>query len=68
MAVADTDEPEPWTQRHLLVGGGEQVQAILGELTLRPRSLTDLPALLALPDLEAELERLTHPVAHAEGR
>jgi AraC family transcriptional regulator len=68
VAVADTDEPEPWTQRHLLVGGGDQVQAILGELTLRPRSLTDLPALLALPDLEAELERLTHPVAHAEGR
>ena len=67
VAVADTDEPEPWTQRHLLVGGGEQVQAIPGELTLRPRSLTDLPPLLALPDLEAELERLTHPVAHAEG-
>jgi hypothetical protein len=41
------------------------VQATLGELTLRPRSLTDLPALLALPDLEADLERLTHPVAHA---
>jgi AraC family transcriptional regulator len=68
VAVADTDEPEPWTQRHLLVGGGDQVQAILGELTLRPRSLTDPPALLALPDLEAGLERLTHPVAHAEGR
>jgi AraC family transcriptional regulator len=68
VAVADTDEPEPWTQRHLLVGGGDQVQATLGELTLRPRSLTDLPALLALPDLEAELECLTHPVAHAEGR
>jgi AraC family transcriptional regulator len=68
VAVADTDEPEPWTQRHLLVGGGQQVQAVPGELTLRPRSLTDLPTLLALPDLEAELERLTHPVAHAEGR
>jgi AraC family transcriptional regulator len=67
VAVADTDEPEPWTQRHLLVGGGREVQASLGELTLRPRSLTDLPALLALPDLEAELERLTRPVAHAEG-
>jgi AraC family transcriptional regulator len=68
VAVADTDEPEPWTQRQLLVGGGDQVQATLGELTLRPRSLTDLPPLLALPDLEAELERLTHPVAHPEGR
>jgi AraC family transcriptional regulator len=67
VAVADTDEPEPWTQRHLLVGGGDQVQPILGELTLRPAILTDPPALLALPDLEAELDRLTHPVAHAEG-
>jgi len=76
VAVADTDEPEPWTQRHLLVCGGRElaggrepaVGRGLGELTLRPRSLTDLPALLALPDLEAELERLTHPVTHAEGR
>jgi AraC family transcriptional regulator len=60
VAVADTDEPEPWTRRHLLVGGGGQVKATLGAITLRPRSLTDLPALLALPDLEAELEGLTH--------
>lgn len=67
VAVADTDEPEPWTRRHLLVGGGGEVQASLGAITLRPRCLTDLPALLALPDLEAELEGLTRPVAHAEG-
>jgi AraC family transcriptional regulator len=58
VAVADTDEPEPWTRRHLLVGGGSQVQASLGAITLRPRSLTDLPVLLALPDLE-----LTTPAA-----
>jgi AraC family transcriptional regulator len=67
VAVADTDEPEPWTQRHLLVGGGDQVGATLGAITLRPRSRTDLPALLALPDLEAELDGLTHSVAHARG-
>jgi AraC family transcriptional regulator len=67
VAVADTAEPEPWTQRHLLVGGGGQVRGTLGAITLHPRSLTDLPALLALPDLEAELEGLTHSVAHAEG-
>jgi AraC family transcriptional regulator len=66
VAVADTDEPEPWTQRHLLVGGSV-VQAPLGAITLRPRSLTDLPALLALPDLEPQLEGLTHSVAHAKG-
>jgi AraC family transcriptional regulator len=67
VAVADTDEPEPWTRRHLLVGGGAQVRATLGTITLRPRSLTDLPALLALPDLEAELDGLTQAVEHARG-
>jgi AraC family transcriptional regulator len=67
VAVADTDEPEPWTRRHLLVGGGVQVRATLGAITLRPRSLTDLPALLALPDLEAELDGLTQSVEHARG-
>ena len=66
MAVADTDEPEPWTRRHLLVGGGGQVKSTLGAITLRPRSLTDLPALLALPDLEVELQGLTRTAAHAQ--
>jgi AraC family transcriptional regulator len=67
VAVADTDEPEPWTRRHLLVGGGGQVRSTLGAITLRSRNLTDLPALLALPDLEAELDGLTHSVEHARG-
>ncbi len=66
VAVADTDEPEPWTRRHLLVGGGGQVKASLGAITLRPSSLTDLPVLLALPDLEPQLEGLTRSVAHAQ--
>jgi AraC family transcriptional regulator len=66
VAVADTDEPEPWTRRHLLVGGGGQVKSALGTITLRPRNLTDLPALLALPDLEPELEGFTRSVAHAQ--
>lgn len=65
VAVADTDEPEPWTQRHLLVGGAGRVKAGLGAITLRPRSLADVPALLALPDLESELEGLTRSAAHA---
>jgi AraC family transcriptional regulator len=68
VAVADTDEPEPWTRRHLLVGGGGQLKSTLGAITLRPRSLTDLPTLLALPDLEAELEALTRTVEHAKDR
>jgi AraC family transcriptional regulator len=67
VAVADTDEPEPWTRRHLLVGGGGQVRSTLGAITLRSRNLTDLPALLALPDLEAELDGLNHSVEHARG-
>jgi AraC family transcriptional regulator len=67
VAVADTDEPEPWTRRHMLVGGGSQVGETLGAITLRPRSRTDLPALLALPDLEAELDGLTHSMEHATG-
>jgi AraC family transcriptional regulator len=67
VAVADTDEPEPWTRRHLLVGGGSQVRATLGAITLRPRSRTDPPALLALPDLEAELEGLTRSAAQVKG-
>lgn len=67
VAVADSAEPEPWTQRHLLVGGGHPVAAGLGAITLRPRCRTDLPVLLALPDLEADLEGLTESVAHARG-
>jgi AraC family transcriptional regulator len=66
VAVADTDEPEPWTRRHLLVGGGGQVKSTLGAITLRPRSLTDLPTLLALPDLEVELQGLSRTAAHAQ--
>lgn len=62
LAVADTAEPEPWTRRHLLVGGGGQVRSALGGITLRPRCPTDLPALLALPELEAEWEGLTPAV------
>jgi AraC family transcriptional regulator len=67
VAVADTDEPEPWTQRHMLVGGASQVGPTLGAITLRPRGRADLPALLALPDLEAELDGLTRSMAHAKG-
>lgn len=58
VAVADSTDPEPWTQRSLLVGGHEAVavaagMGILADVSLRPRCLTDLPVLLALPDLEA---------------
>jgi hypothetical protein len=48
------------------VGGGGQVKSTLGAITLRPRSLTDLPTLLALPDLEVELQGLSRTAAHAQ--
>lgn len=57
VAVADNADPEPWTRRTLLVGGSGPVSvAADAELSigieLRPKQPTDLPILLALPDLE----------------
>jgi AraC family transcriptional regulator len=59
VAVADSDDPEPWTRRALLTSGASAVQVSAGTLTefpisLRPRRRTDVPVLLALPDLEME--------------
>lgn len=59
IAVADTADPEPWTRRALLISGYSAVQVtagVVGEipLSLRPMRRTDLPVLLALPDLELE--------------
>jgi AraC-like DNA-binding protein len=61
VAVADSADPEPWTQRAQLVGGRGAVRVTAGgvahaAISLRPRRPTDLPILLALPDLEAELD------------
>ena len=61
VAVADSADPEPWTRRALLVGGPDMVMVAAGRtvapVSLRPRCVTDLPILLALPDLESELDR-----------
>jgi hypothetical protein len=60
VAVADTDDPEPWSRRGLLIGGcsplvvSEGTRALSLAITLRPRRLTDLPVLFALPNLEPE--------------
>ena len=59
VAVADDPDPEPWTRRTLLVGGVGPVTidadtAISAGIELRTRRPTDLPILLALPDLEPE--------------
>ena len=62
VAAADTADPEPWTRRTLLVGGCDSVAVAAGDdfsmsVAVRPRLATDLPILLALPDLGASLDR-----------
>jgi AraC family transcriptional regulator len=59
VAVADSSDPEPWTRRALLVGGcGLNVNGDggCGPIELRPKLPTDLPILLALPELESAPE------------
>jgi AraC family transcriptional regulator len=60
-AVADSIDPEPWTRRVLLVGTSGPVNAADDTRTratvpMRAKRPTDLPALFALPDLEAILD------------
>jgi AraC family transcriptional regulator len=67
VVVADTADPEPWTRRALLVGGCESVRVAAGDevsvsMTVRPRLATDLPILLALPNLVAGLDGLPQSV------
>jgi AraC family transcriptional regulator len=57
VGVADTVDPEPWTRRTLVIGGHAPVPVTAGAgtravISLRARRSTDLPILLALPDLE----------------
>jgi len=57
VAVADNTAPEPWTRRVLLIGGAGPLSIPAAassrvKISLRPRQPTDLPILLALPDLE----------------
>lgn len=63
MAAADNAELEPWTRRTLLIGecGPLRVTAgatIAAGIELRPRRPTDLPILLALPELGPTRENL----------
>jgi AraC-like DNA-binding protein len=59
VAVADSSDPEPWTRRTLLIGGCD-LNAIgdarCAPIELRPKQPTDLPILLALPELECPLK------------
>lgn len=71
MAVAETAEPEPWTMRTTLVGRSSLVPVSPGTTTmasiqLRSQRSTDLPVLLALPDLNSELDTFAPELAEAE--
>jgi AraC family transcriptional regulator len=64
VAVSDNMDPEPWTRRTLLVGGVGPMTitadaVISARVELRPRRATDLPILLALPDLEPHATDIT---------
>jgi AraC family transcriptional regulator len=73
VAVADSTDPEPWTSRSSLVGGQRGAikvttgTIIESEIYLSPRRRTDLPILLALPDLDeimlAMPDRPTEPTS-----
>jgi len=57
VGVADSADPEPWTRRALVIGSHARVPVRVGAasraaISLRPRRPTDLPILLAFPDLE----------------
>lgn len=76
VGVADSADPEPWTRRAVLVGGHAPVPVKPGTgtravIALRPRRPTDLPILLALPDLErqasdAAIARVPAPAQRAQ--
>jgi AraC family transcriptional regulator len=68
VAVADSVDPEPWTRRALLTSSAGPVQVTASAVTevsisLRPQRRTDLPVLLALPDLELEFHDFRAPEA-----
>ena len=59
VTTADSTDPEPWTRRSLLLGDVDPVTvtdkstSVVG-IALRPKRMTDLPVLYAIPDLEAQ--------------
>ncbi|MGH3158010.1 MAG: hypothetical protein ACRDNF_15740, partial [Streptosporangiaceae bacterium] len=69
VGVADSTDPEPWTERIALVGsqgpvpvgGGRPGTAVL---KVRPRRLTDPPVLLAMPDLRPPVATAAVESAH----
>lgn len=69
VAVADTIDPEPWSQRVLLVAKTrlptvKNRAASRFSLSLRPASLTDPPLLFALPALDNGLDAVSVTAGH----
>ena len=70
VATADSTDPEPWTRRSLLLGGGDPVTitdkstSVVG-IALRVRCMTDLPVLYAVPELEPQ--NLGYPAQEEPG-
>jgi AraC-like DNA-binding protein len=67
VATADSSDPEPWTRRSLLLGGVHPVTVkdettSVVQIALRPRRMTDLPVLYAVPELEHQ--SLGHPAQY----
>ncbi len=59
VATADSTDPEPWTRRSFLLSGVKPVTVTdnstsVVNIALRPRRITDLPVLYAVPDLELQ--------------
>lgn len=59
VATADSADPEPWTRRSLLLCGVNPVTVkgratSIVDIALRPRRVTDLPVLYAVPELEPQ--------------
>jgi len=70
LGVAETADPEPWTMRTTLVGRSNlvpisEMAPTMASIVLRPQRPTDLPILLAVPDLDNELDTFPPDMAEA---
>lgn len=68
VATADSIDPEPWTRRSLLLGDLDPLTVTdkstsVVNIALRPRRMTDLPILYAIPDLERQSMATRHSMS-----
>jgi AraC-like DNA-binding protein len=70
VATADSIDPEPWTRRSLLLDDVDPLTVTdkstsVVNIALRPRRMTDLPILYAIPDLEPQSGATRHSMSQA---